>query len=146
MPAVGAGAPAPAEGRLGDGRGRGDGRCDRRGRGRLARLVRGQLGLQLVVLGDGLAPLDDDLVKEVVDLVRVETLLEPNVLELLGDDVIGGQCHGDSSFERSGRWPMSGADRPRRPVVSGKHSRAILRVWKGSGRPETKQVSPRASA
>jgi hypothetical protein len=45
------------------------------------------------------------------------------VLELLGDDVIGGQCHGDSSFERSGRWPMSGPHRRYPTVVPRKHSR-----------------------
>ena len=78
-----------------------------------AGLVCGELRLQLVVLGDRLAPLDDDLVEEVVDLVGVEALLEPDVLELLGDDVIGGQCHGGSSFERSGRWPMSLGAMPR---------------------------------
>src|SRR5690606_8229433 len=68
-----------------------------RGR-RGAGLVRGELGLQLLVLGDGLAPLDDDLVEEVVDLIGVEAFLEPHVLELLGDDVFGGQSHGVSSF------------------------------------------------
>ena len=63
-----------------------DGSGGRRG----ARLVLRELGLQLIVLGDGLAPLDDDLIEEVIDLVRVEAFLEPDVLKLLGDDVIGG--------------------------------------------------------
>ena len=61
----------------------------RRGAG----LELGDARLQLLVLGDGLAPLDDDLVEEVIDLVRVETLLEAHVLELLRDDVFGSQSH-----------------------------------------------------
>ena len=68
------------------------------GNGSLTRLIRGELRLQLFVLGDRLAPLDDDLIEEVVDLVGVETLLEADVLELLGDDVIRCQSHGVSSF------------------------------------------------
>jgi hypothetical protein len=67
-----------------------------------AGLVGGQLGLQLGVLFEGLAPLDDDLVEEVVDLVRVEAVLEADVLELLGDDVIRGKCHDGSSFDEFG--------------------------------------------
>src|SRR5699024_8957584 len=43
--------------------------------------------LQLLVLLDRLAPLDDDLVQEVVHLVRVKALLETDVLELFRDDV-----------------------------------------------------------
>src|SRR5690606_41873908 len=60
----------------------------------LTGLERGELRLQLVVLLDGLAPFDDDLVEVVVDLFRVEAVLEPDVLELLVDDVIRGKCHG----------------------------------------------------
>ena len=70
---------------------------DLRGRG-LTGLVRSELRLQLFVLGDRLTPLDDDFVQEVVDLIRVETLLESHVLELLRDDVFRGQSHGVSSF------------------------------------------------
>ena len=60
------------------------------GRSGGTRLEFGDAGLQLFVLGDRLAPLDDDLVEEVVDLIGVEALLETDVLELLGDDVFGG--------------------------------------------------------
>ena len=97
---------------LGLGRGLDDG--DRSGGGRGARLELGDARLELLVLGDRLAPLDDDLVEEVIDLVRVEALLEADVLELLGDDVFGGQSHGVSSFgahdaNRSGRTAIRGA-------------------------------------
>jgi len=60
----------------------------------LAGLERGELRLQLVVLLDGLAPFNDDLVEVVVDLFGVEPVLEADVLELLVDDVIRGKCHG----------------------------------------------------
>ena len=76
-------------------RGRGDRRWGLLGGGRLlAGLVGGKLRLELGVLVQRLAPLENHLVQEVVDLVRVEAVLETDVLELLGDDVIRGQCHG----------------------------------------------------
>src|SRR5690606_19767813 len=74
--------------RLGDGS-----RSDRRGSA-LTGLERSELRLELVVLLDGLAPFDDDLVEVVVHLFGVETVLESDVLELLVDDVIRGKCHG----------------------------------------------------
>src|SRR5699024_4485829 len=57
-----------------------------------ARLELGDTSLQLLVLLNRLAPFHDDLVEEVVDLVRVEALLETDVLELLRDDVFRRQC------------------------------------------------------
>src|SRR5690606_12562645 len=76
-----------------------------------ARFVRRQLGLQLLVLGDGLAPLDDDLIEEVIDLVRVEALLEPDMLELLGDDVFGGESHCVVLFQSFTTEPLGGDPR-----------------------------------
>src|SRR5690606_36759687 len=57
------------------------------------RLELGHARLQLSVLVQRLAPFDDDLVEEVVDLIRVESVIEANVLKLLVDYVIRGQCH-----------------------------------------------------
>ena len=123
----------------------------------------GDTGLQLFVLGDRLAPLDDDLVEEVVDLIRVEALLEADVLELLGDDVFGGQSHGVSSFgahdaNRSGRpafrGPVLEQHSPHtRGVRRHRHMRAIAPVIDSStnttsivrGNPRSRAIGPSRS-
>ena len=99
----------------------------------------------------------------VVDLIRVEALLEADVLELLGDDVFGGQSHGVSSFSGlttrtegrpAFRGPVLEQHSPHtRGVRRHRHMRAIAPVIDSStnttsivrGNPRSRAIGPSRS-
>lgn len=57
--------------------------CGRCRSGGFTRFECCQLRLQLDVFFNGLTPFNDDFVQEVIDLIRVKTFLEPDVLDCL---------------------------------------------------------------